>query len=165
MSAGQVGGVEVSGLVVVSVGDRTRERARQLLLVEERAGPEQLRWLRDAFQGCLGGPLRDLAAPGAAELDFCQVPLACRLEEHAQTISALPWLSLALVAVSTGEIGESGDEAGSTPAPSPLGIGGSCWTVDSVSWATGGFVSWPGLRLEWDLEGCTGVFGRFRIET
>lgn len=162
MSAGQVGGVEVSGLVVVSVGDRTQDRARQLLLVDERAGPEQVWWLRDAFQGRLGGPLRDLAAPGAAELGFCQLPLACRLEEQAQAISALPWLSLALVAVPAGEFEE---EAGDTPAPSPLGTGGSCWTVDSVSWATGGFVSWPERGLEWDLEGCTGVFGRFRIET
>jgi hypothetical protein len=169
MSAGQVGGVEVSGLVVVSVGDRRQETTRQLLLVDDRAGPEQLRWLLDAFQGRMGGPLRDLAAPDAAELGFCRLPLLCRLEEDVQSISGLPWLSLALVAVPTGEDDEDDeddeDRRGPVPAPSPLGTGGSCWTVDSVSWATGGFVSWPERGLEWDLEGCTGVFGRFRIET
>lgn len=162
MSAGQVGGVEVSGLVVVSVGDRRQEIARQLLLVDDRAGPEQLRWLLDAFQGRMGGPLRDLAPPDAAELGFCRLPLQCRLEEDAQSVSALPWLSLALVAVPTGEDDNGG---GAVPAPAPLGTGGSCWTVDAVSWATAGFVSWPERGLEWDLEGCTGVFGRFRIET
>jgi hypothetical protein len=61
--------------------------------------------------------------------------------------------------------GEENRDAGREPDPAPLGTGGSCWTVDSVSWATGGFVSWPEHGLEWDFEGCTGVFGRFRIES
>jgi hypothetical protein len=60
---------------------------------------------------------------------------------------------------------EDRGDGGAAPAPAPLGTGGSCWTVDSVSWAIGGFVSWPERGLEWDFEGCTGVFGRFRIES
>jgi len=162
ISAGHVEGVEVSDLVVVSVGDRRTEPAWQLLLIDEAAGPEQLRGLVAAFQGRLGGPLRDLAAPGAGDLGFYQLSMECTLEEGGQTIAAPPWVCVWLVAV-PGD--EGSDDAGRAPEPSPLGTGGSCWTVDSVSWATGGFVSWPERGLEWDFEGCTGGFCRFRIES
>jgi uncharacterized protein DUF1326 len=162
ISAGHVSGVEVSGLIVILVGDRRTKPAHQLLLVDERADPEQLRWLVDAFQGRLGGPLTELAAPGADDLGFCQLPVDCRLEEDGQTIGAPPRLSVSLMAVpAEEEPGNGGPES----VVSPLRVGGSCWTVDAVSWATEGSVSWPERDLEWGLEGCTGVFGRFRIET
>ena len=53
---GRVNDVNVSGLAVVVLVDRHGDETRRLLLVDDRADPEQLRWLLDAFQGRLGGP-------------------------------------------------------------------------------------------------------------
>ena len=62
---GTVEGVDVGGLVVVSVshhgGNRRKTKARVALFVDDRADDEQARVLEEAFTGQLGGPLGDLA--------------------------------------------------------------------------------------------------------
>jgi hypothetical protein len=62
---GEIEGVDVSGLAVVSVshhgGHRRGARARVALFTDERATDEQERVLTDCFTGKLGGPLEELA--------------------------------------------------------------------------------------------------------
>ena len=62
---GEIDGVDVSGLTVVSVshhgGHRRGARARVALFTDERASDEQGRVLTDCFTGKLGGPLKELA--------------------------------------------------------------------------------------------------------
>ena len=62
---GEIDGVDVSGLCVVSVshhgGHRRGARARVALFIDERATDEQERVLTDCFTGKLGGPLKELA--------------------------------------------------------------------------------------------------------
>ena len=62
---GEIDGVDVSGLSVVSVshhgGHRRGTRARVALFTDERASDEQERVLTDCFTGKLGGPLAELA--------------------------------------------------------------------------------------------------------
>jgi hypothetical protein len=62
---GQINGVDVSGLVAVSVsyhgGHRHGAKARVALCIDERATDAQQQALADAFTGKLGGPLQELA--------------------------------------------------------------------------------------------------------
>jgi hypothetical protein len=62
---GQVNGVDVSGLGVVSVsyhgGHRHGAKAQVALYVDERADDEQRQALAEVFTGRLGGPLAELA--------------------------------------------------------------------------------------------------------
>jgi hypothetical protein len=80
LAEGEVAGVDVSGLVVVSL----LAGGRRLLLIDERVAPEQLRSLLDAFQGRLGGPLAGLAADVAEEAGCFQVPVSYE-EERGRT--------------------------------------------------------------------------------
>jgi hypothetical protein len=62
---GEISGVDVSGLITVSVsqhgGSRRDARARTVLFIDERATDQQEEALADAFTGKLGGPLGELA--------------------------------------------------------------------------------------------------------
>ena len=156
ISEGRVNGVDVSGMVVVSVDDRRSAPARQLLLLDDRADPEQLRWLLDAFQGRLGGPLGDLAVRGPGSLGFCQLPLDCRFDEGGQTISVPPRVRAVLRSLPAPE--------GPVCPVQPWVWGGrSSWMPQSLSRAAEGSVCWPEHGLERDLRGCTGLYGRFEL--
>ncbi len=91
IARGQIGGVDVSDMVVVTIwmqsDNGASRRARRLILVEEEASPERVRWVVDAFHGRLGGPLGDLAERVGKELGFYLVPIDYRLEESRITIS------------------------------------------------------------------------------
>jgi len=61
---GQIGGVGVSGLTVVSVshheGHRSTGSQEVVLFIEDKASDEQVEALRATFTGSLGGPLEEL---------------------------------------------------------------------------------------------------------
>lgn len=65
--AGRFNGVDVSGQVVLAISSRGGRalggRGRQVVLIDERASPEQVLALLDAFRGRRDPP------------DFCQVPI------------------------------------------------------------------------------------------
>lgn len=156
ITEGRVSGVDVSGMVVVSVDDRGSVPVRQLLLVDDRADPEQLRWLLDVFQGRLGGPLGDLAPRGPGNLGFCQLPLECLFEEGGQTISIPPRVFAVLESLSA-------PEGQVLPMRPWVWSGRSSWMPQSLSRAAEGSVRWPEHGLERDLRGCTGLYGRFEL--
>lgn len=82
IETGEIGGVDVSGLTEIGVayipGNVLAGSWRVLRLVDERATPEQVRALADAYTGKLGGPLADLAGLVGEELGILQVPSRIR---------------------------------------------------------------------------------------
>src|SRR6266542_3867404 len=76
---GQVSGVDVSGLSVVSLhqipGNVLAGNWRQILYVDDRATSEQRDALLAAFTGKLGGPLSDLAALVGERVAAHSVPI------------------------------------------------------------------------------------------
>ncbi|HEX2052802.1 MAG TPA: DUF1326 domain-containing protein [Actinomycetota bacterium] len=88
---GHVAGIGVSGTPLITVTTKTgagaARRSRRLLLIDEDAPPEVVRWVVDAFQGRLGGRLADLASLSGEQVGFYQVPINYRLEETRSTIA------------------------------------------------------------------------------
>lgn len=75
ITRGLADGVNVAGWAVITLG--SPERALRLILLDERASPEQALALLDAYAGRFGGPL---APPAAGEVGFAQVPIVHRFE-------------------------------------------------------------------------------------
>ena len=79
IDGGTVRGVDVSNLVVVSVGWRSGEAApatsRLVAFVDDRATPEQMRALVEVFQGRLGGPLSCFALLDGTWVGVYEVPI------------------------------------------------------------------------------------------
>lgn len=88
---GEVAGIGVSDTAVITVTTKTPEaggmRSQRLILIDEDAAPEVVRWVVDAFQGRLGGPLADLADLAGEHIGFYQVPINYRLDEKRSMIS------------------------------------------------------------------------------
>lgn len=88
---GEIAGVGVSDTAVITITTKEpgpgKTRARRLILVEEEAAPEVVRWVVDAFQGRLGGPLAGLAALAGEQVGFYQVPINYRLDESKSSVS------------------------------------------------------------------------------
>lgn len=87
---GEIAGVGVSDTALITITtkeSRPGTRARRLILVEEEAAPEIVRWVVDAFQGRLGGPLAQLAALAGEDVGFYQVPINYRLDESTSLVS------------------------------------------------------------------------------
>lgn len=88
---GEIAGIGVSDTALVTVTIKEPASAgtpgRRLILVEEDAAPEVVRWVVDAFQGRLGGPLAALAALAGEHVGFYQVPISYRLDESKSFVS------------------------------------------------------------------------------
>jgi hypothetical protein len=87
---GEVAGIGVSDTAVITVTTRAGEdsgEGQRLILVDEDAAPEVVRWVVDAFQGRLGGPLAELAELAGKDLGFYQVPINYRLDEKRSFVS------------------------------------------------------------------------------
>lgn len=88
---GEIAGIGVSDTALVTITTKApgagASTARRLILVDEEARPEVVRWVLDAFQGRLGGPLGRLAALAGEQIGFYQVPINYRLEEAKSTLS------------------------------------------------------------------------------
>ena len=88
---GEIAGIGVSDTAVVTIttkasGGRGGD-GRRLILIEEEAAPEVVRWVVDAFQGRLGGPLARLAELSGRQIGYYQVPINYRLEESKSSLS------------------------------------------------------------------------------
>lgn len=86
---GEIAGVGVSDTVIITITARVPggTDSRRLILIDEDAAPEVVRWVVDAFQGRLGGPLARLAALAGEHLGHFQVPINYRLEETRSSLS------------------------------------------------------------------------------
>lgn len=76
---GRINRVDVSGQVVLVISSRLGRALEgpwsRVVLLDERALPEQVLALVDAFRGWLGGDGGESAAVGAKDHAFCQVPI------------------------------------------------------------------------------------------
>jgi hypothetical protein len=98
---GRVAGIDVSGLAVLTAGERRRPGGplRRLVLVDEAATPEQVRVLLDLVEGRLGGGLlATLAGPADRDLGVYQVPTTWTLEPDRATVSVPGHLELSVTA-------------------------------------------------------------------
>lgn len=88
---GEIAGVGVSDTAIITITTKEpgpgKTNGRRLILVEEEAAPEVVRWVVDAFQGRLGGPLARLAALAGEQVGFYQVPINYRLDETRSSVS------------------------------------------------------------------------------
>jgi hypothetical protein len=99
--SGRVAGVDVSGLAVLTAGERRQPGGplRRLVLVDERATPEQVRVLLDLVEGRLGGGLlATLAGPADRDLGVYQVPTTWTLELERASVSVPGHLELSVTA-------------------------------------------------------------------
>jgi hypothetical protein len=101
LEAGRVAGIDVSGLAVLTAGERRVSGGplRRLVLVDEQATPEQVRVLLDLVEGRLGGGvLATLAGPADRDLGVYQVPTAWTLEPERAIVSVPGHLELSVTA-------------------------------------------------------------------
>jgi ketosteroid isomerase-like protein len=87
---GRINGVDVSGQVVLVLTyprGAPDDIVAQVILLDERANPEQVLALLDAFRGRLGGSLADLAPSLAEEGVFSQVPIEYGLDGRRGVVS------------------------------------------------------------------------------
>lgn len=85
---GEIAGIGVSDTAVITVSTRPADgEGQRLILVDEEAPPEVVRWVVDAFQGRLGGPLAELAELAGEQIGFYQVPISYRLDDSRGSIS------------------------------------------------------------------------------
>src|SRR5919198_213056 len=115
IDTGTVRGVDVSNLLIVSVGwragDASSATSRLVALVDERATPAQARALVDVFQGQLGAPLSCFALLDGAWAGAYQVPVELRSDGGTCTLSVPNRLGMAVPG--------PGLPAGYTPGRSP----------------------------------------------
>jgi hypothetical protein len=83
---GNIAGIDASGLTIVDV--RVIGRHGQVLLVGEQATPEQVRQLRDAFEGRDPRPLAALVTGVGKRLGFYLVSVEEHVAEGRRTLSA-----------------------------------------------------------------------------
>jgi hypothetical protein len=100
INAGQINGVDVSGQVVLVISGRPGRalegRCTGIVLLDERASPEQVLALLDAFRGRLGGHLAEFAGTGVDDRGFCQVPIASSIAGERVDISVPDRLRLVI---------------------------------------------------------------------
>jgi len=99
IDGGFVGAVDISDLVVVSVGCRAgapSAPSRLVALVDEKATPEQVRALVDVFQGRLGGPLSRFALLDGTWAGAYQVPIELTSDGGVCTFSVPNRLGMAI---------------------------------------------------------------------
>ena len=102
IDSGAVRGVDVSNVLIVSLGWRAGEgssaTSRLAALVDERATPEQAAALVDVFQGRLGGPLSCFALLDGTWAGVYQVPVELTSDGGACTFSVPNRLGMAIPA-------------------------------------------------------------------
>ncbi|HEY1276238.1 MAG TPA: DUF1326 domain-containing protein [Thermoleophilaceae bacterium] len=90
LDQGTIGGVDVSGLTLVSVvnipGNVLAGNWRQLVYVDDRATDEQADAMLAAFGGQLGGPLADLAQLIGERVAIERVPISHEIVDGAGTL-------------------------------------------------------------------------------
>ncbi|MGH2690653.1 MAG: DUF1326 domain-containing protein [Actinomycetota bacterium] len=153
---GTVAGIVVSGMTLVTLTlggpGAAPGGARRLILLEEDAQPEQVRWVVDALHGRLRGPLAAVSRLVATELGFYQVPINYRFQQRSVVVDVPRMVRVVA----------SGLEL-DPPAARPAD-GARLWT-DWCGEASEATVDIPDRRLRTDLRGCPAVRGSFRFRS
>ena len=157
IDSGTVRGVDVSDLVVVSVGWRAGEAksgtSRLVALVDERAAPEQVRALVDVFQGRLGGPLSCFALLDGTWAGVYQVPIDHRSEGGVCTFSVPDRLEMAIAVPGPG-LPPGYSPGGDTAAPIDWALG---WVGRGVAVS----VAIPEQSWGFEAQDCQAFFAWF----
>jgi hypothetical protein len=161
---GEITGVDVSGLTVLSVarlpGNVFKGGMRRVIFLDESATPEQVRALTDCFQGRLGGPVADvvqiLIGEDGEELGVVQAPIRYALEEGDGTLEVGGRVKAAMTPYRSpyGTLTTLRDSVFSTIPGSPA------W----VAKATEIDVDLPEPGFKWHLEGTNAIQGEFKFE-
>ncbi len=104
---GEVAGTDVSGLVILGVRppESGSGGALHVLLLDERATPQQVRAVRDAFQGGHGGTLAERFGPGHERPGFYLVPVDIVIDGQRASVLARDMVT---IAIGPGEDGRTG---------------------------------------------------------
>jgi uncharacterized protein DUF1326 len=172
LDEGCIADTVVSGIAVVTLRLSSRgpgEHGGRLILVEEEARPEQVRWIVDALLGRLGGPLADAAAllpsgppdpaPGWVP-GFYQVPINYRFQQRSAVVEVPRMLR---VVAAGANLEESDFERPAAGDGTGSGGGDRLWP-DWGGQATEATIDIPDLHLRGDLSGCAALRGCFRFE-
>jgi hypothetical protein len=172
LDEGCIAGTVVSGIAIVTLrlsSRRPEEHGGRLILIEEEAHPEQVRWIVDALQGRLGGTLADAAAlvpagapdPAAVRaLGFYQVPI----NYHFQQRSAMVEVPRMLRVVAAGADLEGPEDPERPDAGDGTSRAANRLWPDWSGRATEAIVDISDLHLRGDLSGCAAVRGSFSFE-
>jgi hypothetical protein len=152
---GHVGDVDVSRLTLVEIEDRRPDVIRRLLMVDDRAYPEQLLCLLDAFKGRLGGPLGERASPTTEDLGYSQLPIDCRIGPGGAVLSVPPRVMVVLGGPDTRDRPAAGIAAGT------LGS----WQITTRNIAREGWLRCPEHLLTGSFAGHVGYQGRFNLHS
>jgi hypothetical protein len=157
---GQVSGVDVSGLSVVSLhqipGNVLAGNWRQILYVDDRATPEQRDALLAAFTGKLGGPLSDLAALVGERVAAHSVPIKHEIRQGQGTLSVGDKISATIEPYrdTAGRVTKLVDTLFSTIPGSPA----------VVAKAPRHMVNVPEHQMVWEFSGRNAIQGDFHLE-
>jgi hypothetical protein len=104
---GEVAGTDVSGLVILGVRppDSGSADAAHVLLLDERATPQQVQAVRDVFDGGHGGPLTEPFGAGHQPPGFYLVPVEILLDGQRARVLARDMVT---IAIGPGEDGTAG---------------------------------------------------------
>jgi hypothetical protein len=156
IDGGVVGEVDISNLVVVSVGCRAEAPSapsRLVALVDERATPEQVRALVDVFQGRLGGPLSCFALLAGTWTGAYQVPIEHTSDGGVWTFSVPNRLSMA-IAVPGSDHPAGCSSGGDAAAPIDWALG---WAGKGVAFS----MTMPEESMTFEAQNCDGFFASF----
>ena len=156
IDTGTVRGVDVSKLVVVSVGWRGGEASgtsRLVALVDERATPEQVRALVDVFQGRLGGPLSCFALLDGTWAGVHQVPIDHKSDAGVFTVCVPNRLDMAIAVPGPG-LPAGYSPGGDTAAPIDWALG---WVGRGVAVS----VTIPEQSWAFEAQDCQAFFAWF----
>ena len=152
---GEVAGIPVGGSVLVTIcqpfRDLDSDSVERLILVEEEAAPDVVRWMVDAFHGRLGGPLAEIARGVSKERGFYQVPI-----QH-----SLGMLCCDLKVPGRLDVSASG---GPISSDHPAAFRGP-WTADWIGEAEEMAVAVPEHRMAWSGRGSRVLRGDFTFTT
>ena len=157
IDTGAVRGVDVSNLLVVSVGWRAGKASsatsRLVALVDKRATPEQVRALVDVFQGRLGGPLSRFALLDGTWAGVYQVPIDHTSDRGVCTFSVPDRLGLAIAVPGPG-LPAGRSPGGGTAAPIDWALG---WVGRGVAVS----VTMPEESFAFEAKDCQAFFAWF----
>ena len=157
IDSGTVRGIDVSDLLVVTVGWRPAQApsatSRLVALIDERATPEQVRALTDVFQGRLGGPLSCFALLDGTWAGVYQVPIDHSSEGGVCTFSAPNRLDMAIAVPGPG-LPPGYSPGGDTAAPIDWALG---WVGRGVAVS----VAIPEQSWAFEAQDCQAFFAWF----
>ena len=160
ISSGRVQGIDVSGLSVVAVcyipGNVLAGNWEVVVLVDDKATPEQKDALVAALGGALGGPLADLAQLFGIVKGVESVPISHEVRDGVGTL-AIPGVlesSMAPYRGADGTVTTLRDSVFSTVPGSPA------W----VSKADKTWLTLPAYGMEWEFEGRNAIQSEWKME-